>query len=352
MLTMEFSSFWDIIAIPFGYIMQGFNFICGGNYVLSLFLFALVVKVLTLPLSIKQQKNMIKGAALRPKMMLIEKKYAGRRDQPTLQKKQQEMMELQQREGYSPLAGCLPLLIQFPILIALYRIIRMPLKYVCNLKDQVIVDLFNNHKSLLPDGDKLEVVEKLKRIPSYSQIDMVSLYNRDSSLIEGILDPEKLPNFNLFGRLNLGVKPSFSPEEPILWWLILIPVLCCALSYLSMWIGRKVNKNSLENVQQSDPSQRASSMMMNLTMPLMSLWIAFIAPAAVGIYWIYTSLLGILQTLLLAKIMPLPQYTEEEIRTIQRAMKEQKQERNVVGRSVDANGKPKSLHYADDEDEY
>lgn len=350
MLNMQFSTFWDIFAIPFGYVMQGFNFICRGNYLLSLLLFALVVKLLTLPFAIKQQKNQIKGAMLRPKMMLIEKKYAGRNDRPTLQKKQQEMMELQQKEGFSPLSGCFPLLIQFPIIIALYRIIRMPLKYVCNLADAVIVSLYN---TLNPEA----TVEKLGKIPGDAQIEMIGQLHQNPSLLDGTgLSVDKLPNFNVFGGIDLGLKPSFTQADRINLWLIAIPVLCAVLSYLSMWISRKLNDTGMNgaNAAASDPGQKVSMTIMNLMMPLMSGWIAFITPGAVGVYWVYTSLLAIAQTVILAKVMPLPRYTDEQIREIQRAMKNQKgnPDRGIVGSSVDENGKPKSLHYIDDEDEY
>ena len=89
----------DIIYIPFGYVMKFFCSFTNNNYAISLLLFALLMKLVLLPFSIKQQKNQIKGAALRPKMMAIEKKYAGRNDKATLQKKQNELMELQQKEG-------------------------------------------------------------------------------------------------------------------------------------------------------------------------------------------------------------------------------------------------------------
>lgn len=343
MLRMNFSGFWDIFAYPFGYVMQGLNYVCRGNYVLSLLLFALVVKLVTLPMAIKQQKNSIKGAALRPKMMLIEKKYAGRTDQKTLRKKQEELMELQQREGYSPFSGCLPMLIQFPIIIALYRIIRFPLKYICNLSNEVISNLHKVHYGEAAAYDAIGTAR---------QIEMINRLNQTGEAPEGIV--RFLPDFNLFGHLNLGLTPSFKVgDDRVNLWLLLIPVLCCALSYLSMWIGRKLNDNGMAQLQSQTPEQKSSMTIMNLVMPLMSLWIAFITPAAVGLYWIYTSLFGVLQTVLLAKLMPLPTYTEEEIREIQRAMKNQKgQPRTVVGTSVDENGKPKSLHYEDDDDEY
>lgn len=352
MLSMNFSSFWDIFAIPFGYVMQFFNKISGGHYLISLFLFALAIKLITLPFGIKQQKTQIKGAMLRPKMMMIEKKYAGRNDRVTQQKKQQEMMELQQKEGYSPLSGCLPLLIQFPILIALYRIIRMPLKYCVGLADAVVLKLYN---ALYPD----HVVETFKKIPDAAHIEMIGQLKEQPDVLREIagIGVEKLPNYNIFGKINLGLRPAFNVAEKLdgnKWnlFLLIIPFLCGGLALLTTWLSRKLNDNGLN--QQMAQQQKTSMFLMNITMPLLQLWIAFGVSGAVGIYWVYTSILGIIQILVLAKVMPLPKYTDEEIRMMQREMKKNggPGQRTITGTSVDENGKPKSLHYVDDDDEY
>ena len=352
MLSMNFSSFWDIFAIPFGYVMQFFNKISGGHYLISLFLFALAIKLITLPFGIKQQKTQIKGAMLRPKMMMIEKKYAGRNDRVTQQKKQQEMMELQQKEGYSPLSGCLPLLIQFPILIALYRIIRMPLKYCVGLTDDVVRNLYN---ALYPD----HVVEAFKKIPDAAHIEMIGQLKEQPDVLREIagIGVEKLPNYNIFGKINLGLRPAFNVAEKLdgnKWnlFLLIIPFLCAGLALLTTWLSRKLNDNGLN--QQMAQQQKTSMFLMNITMPLLQLWIAFGVSGAVGVYWVYTSILGIIQILVLAKVMPLPKYTDEEIRMMQREMKKNggPGQRTITGTSVDENGKPKSLHYVDDDDEY
>ena len=93
-----------------GTMLFWFSSLFGGKYVFGLLIYALLFKLLFLPFSIKQQKNQIKMAQLTPKIELIKAKYRGRTDQVTMQKQQQEIMELQQKEGYSPLSGCLPLL--------------------------------------------------------------------------------------------------------------------------------------------------------------------------------------------------------------------------------------------------
>ena len=349
---MNFSSFWDIFAIPFGYVMQFFNKISGGHYLISLFLFALAIKLVTLPFGIKQQKTQIKGAMLRPKMMMIEKKYAGRNDRVTLKKKQDELMELQQKEGYSPLSGCLPLLIQFPILIALYRIIRMPLKYCVGLADSVVLTLYN---TLYPDN----VAEAFKKIPDTAHIEMIGQLREQPDLLQEIagIGVDKLPNYNIFGKINLGLNPAFNVAEKLdgnKWnlFLLIIPFLCAGLALLTTWLSRKFNDNGLN--QQMAQQQKTSMFLMNIMMPLLQLWIAFRVSGAVGVYWVYTSVLGIVQMLILAKVMPLPKYTDEEIRMMQREMKKNggPTDRSITGTSVDENGKPKSLHYVDDDDEY
>ncbi len=343
---MDFSSFWDIIAIPFGYVMQFFNWLCGGHYLLSLLLFAIAVKLVTLPLSINQQKSQIKMAQLRPKMMLIEKKYAGSNSQAAQRKKQEEIMELQQKEGYNPLSGCLPLLIQFPVIIALYRIIRMPLKYLCKLSDATIVDLYNK---LHPDA----LVQKFDKIPD--QFSFIAELRQDPSLLEGTgIGVEQLPNFTTWG-IDFGQTPKLKFwEMGVNGWMILIPVLCGVLAYLSTFIMRKLNGNDPATAQQT-PEQKSSMTIMNLMMPLMSVWICFITSGAIGVYWIYTSVLGIVQNVIMAKVMPIPRYTPEQIAEIQKAMRKKGKgaagnpAREAISSRVDQDGRPRSLHNEGDD---
>ena len=278
-------SFIEIISWPFAKLLWLFNFT--GSYAVALLLFAIVVKVILLPMSIKQQKTQIKGAKLRPKMAAIEKKYAGRTDQKTLQRKQQEMMALQQEEGYSPLSGCLPLLIQLPIIIILYNIIQNPLTHLCSFSDETILDL---SKLLFPTAEaqasQLSILAEAQRIGG-AGIDAAQW-----SLMENI-------NLNLFG-LNMGVTPSLS------WtWYLLIPIFTALSSYASMKISRKLmGQNPAMQAQSGDA--RTSNIIMDLMMPLMSLWFAFKLPALLGIYWIYQSILGVIQQYILSKAMPLP----------------------------------------------
>ena len=131
------------IALPFGYLMK---FCCwispGHNYIVALIFFTIIIQVLLcLIFGIKQQKNMQKQARLAPKAAAIRKKYAGRNDNVTKQKMQQEIMALYSENGYSPMGGCLPMLIQLPIVMSLYYVVVYPMQYICLLGKDVISNM-------------------------------------------------------------------------------------------------------------------------------------------------------------------------------------------------------------------
>ena len=306
-----------------------------GSYAIALLIYALLFKILFLPFSIKQQKNQIAMAKLRPKIAIIEKKYAGRNDQVTLRKKQEEIMELQQKEGYSVFSGCLPLLLQLPIIIFLYNVIRSPLSFICKLEDAVIETAYRA-VTVIEEGATVAV----------SSIDQIKLISSINTYLAGGGDASKLgfdtsviPDFTLFG-FDLAATPSFSPFT----WLVIIPFLAAAASWLSMILTRKWSGTAQA---MGDDQTQMSMRMMDITMPLLTLWMAFSFSGMLGLYWVYQSLLGILQSFILMKLMPLPKFTEEEIKEMQKAEKaRQKAERSAAK----AQPKYKSLHYIDDDD--
>ena len=321
----------------FGNILNLFNS-WTGNYMLALLLFALMVKILLLPLSIMQQKNQIKGAKLRPKMLLIEKKYAGRNDQITLKKKQAEIMELQQKEGYSAFSGCLPLLIQFPVIIILYRVIQKPLSYVSHFGSELLAKL----------------AEAVGYTSSYSasEIGLISAIKQNMDAAQTAFTEagetgalaDVLPKMSFFGA-DLTLKPYF--------WsiLLLIPVLNFGFGVLTMKLSKKLNGNMAQMTAQTQ-DQKISGGIMEWMMPVVSLWFAFILPSALGVYWIYQSVLSILQMLILAKVMPMPKYTDEEMEQILKALKKQQVERPAYTGSTYSGDRPRSLHHIDDDDDF
>jgi YidC/Oxa1 family membrane protein insertase len=318
--------------------LEFFSNITGGSYALALLLYALVFKIVFLPFTIKQQKNQIAMAKLTPKIQLIKAKYKGRTDQVTMRKQQEEIMALQQQEGYSPLSGCLPLLLQMPLIIFLYNVIRNPLSYIAKASEEAIVAVYNAVNNL--------VGEAAFTIESFSKIDQITLAGqvKDFAGAADILGAETLarvPNFTLFGQ-NLAATPSLSNFS----WLVIIPVLAAASQWFTMWITRKINGQPGQ-LQDSDAQSQVSMKMMDLMMPAMTLFLAFSFSGMLGIYWVYQSLLSILQTIIMSKVMPLPKYTEAEIKAMRKAEKEvEKAQRQAIK----SQPKYKSLHYIDEDD--
>ena len=321
----------EIISWPFAKLLWLFNFT--GNYAIAIFFFAIVVKLVTLPLSIKQQKTQIKGAKLRPKMAAIEKKYAGRTDRKTLEKKQKELMDLQQEEGYSPLSGCLPMLVQLPIIIILYNIIQNPLTHILGFEDAFV------NANIHPFIPAEACSTQLKTLSAFFSLDQATL----SQMAPDVVEKLQSINLNMFG-LNLGVVPG-----EVYGWYIIIPVLTAVFSFLSSKITRKLMGQNPALQQPAQGDARTSNILMDLMMPLMSLWFAFKLPALLGIYWIYQSVLGVLQQYILNRAMPLPTYTEEEIRAILKAEKERANANRAAMRRNERD--ERSLHHIDDDDD-
>ena len=314
-----------------------------GSYAIALLFYALIFKILFLPFSIKQQKNQIKMATLTPKIEQIKAKYKGSRSQTAQQDMQKEIMDLQQKEGYSPFSGCLPLLIQFPLIIWLYNVIRNPLSYIAKFSKEAIVSL-QNAIATVNDGIEAIGIENFKSI---DQIKLISQINASDPVIFSDLgvDLSLIPNFNLFG-INLAETPAFnligkSPEG----WLILIPILAAVSSWLSMFLMRKWNPNPASAT--ADEQSQASMKMMDLMMPAMSLFIAFGFSGMLGVYWIYQSAISILQSFILSRVMPMPTFSEEELKEMKKA---QKAAEKAQKEALKAQPKVRSLHYIDADD--
>ena len=303
-----------------------------GYYVLGIFFYALLFKIVLIPFTIKQQKNQIAMAKLTPKIELIKAKYRGRTDQVTMQKQQQEILELQQAEGYNPLSGCLPLLIQMPIIIFLYKVIRNPLSYICKFSDDVVVAINN---IVIGDGKEFAAIDQLTLASKINSFSGEGLEAYADQLVN-------LPKITLFGGIDLGARPMDA-----FGWLWLVPIIAAVLTWLSMFLSRKWNGSTNVAQEQQNPQMQQTTKMMDLMMPGMTLFMAFGFSGMMGVYWIYQSALGILQTYLMSKFMPIPKYTEEELKAMKKAQKQaEKAQRQVLK----AQPKYRSLHYIDEDD--
>ena len=272
------NSVFDIINVPLGYLFKWIYYVV-GNYGWTIILFTLIMKLILFPLTLKQQRSMKKTQAIQPKLAKIQEKY--KYDQEKLN---QETMKLYQEAGVNPMGGCLPMLIQFPILIALYNIIRKPISYVMMLSNDVIMQIYERING--------------SAAADFSRIDQIDLANKMRGSFDKVgefISSHDLINFDFFG-FNLSVTPTLQYISEH-WIYVLIPIVAGGTTFLVSHIS---NKMSGMASQENNPT--ASSMkVMNYLFPLMTAWFAVTLPAGLGLYWTVSNLFQILQMYLMNK---------------------------------------------------
>ena len=331
-----------------------------GSFILGTVYFAIALEILMIPLGIHQQKNSRKQAKLRPREMAIRNKYKGRNDQATQQKVNQEIQELYTKEGYSPMAGCLPLLITLPFLMFLYYIVIDPMTYMMGASEGLTSAFLTFADApaaagglglvLTSDRGTIEVLSLIREsgISLDGLADFAYLANGSDCLaaLEGMA--ERIPDFNLLG-LNMGLAPGFETRDQLI--LLFMPVLTFVVYWGSGKISRKFTFQPMQNGDQKDPAQGCSNNMMNIMMPAMSAWFTFMVPAAVGLYWMFKSIISTVKQFILFKVMPLPTFTEEDYKAAERELAG-KDKNKPVKRDPNTPKNPnvRSLHHIDDED--
>ncbi len=350
--TKSDGGFFAVLLTGIGAVLRWItNTLCFGSYFFGICLFAVIIEVLMLPFAIKQQKNSIRQAKLRPKEMAIRNKYKGRNDQVTMQKMQQEIQEFYQRENFSPYSGCLPLLIQLPIIMALYSIIIDPLHYVLGQGAGISTALetfattaraaggaglsFGNN------GGTIAILSAIKQGElSLGGIADFAFFSNGGDVLNSLNSiVNVIPNFNI-GGVNFGLTPTAGH-----WVLFLVPVLTFVTYFGTSKLNRKFMYQPAANDGADARQVACSNSMMDITMPAMSTVFTFMVPALVGVYWIFRSLVGLLKQFIISRAMPLPTFTEEDYKAAEREMKG----KHTVKKSNNV-GKVRSLHHIDDED--
>lgn len=286
---------WAAITKPFAWLMvKLYEFT--GNYGVSVILFALVVNLVLTPFMAKSKKGMMRTSRLQPQMQELQRRHEG-----NPQKLNQEMQKLYQENGASPMSGCLWSLIPFPILIALYSVIRQPLTRMMFVAQEVVdaVQTFFVDSGLYTIPAKQDAYYEIK-LANLAHEHWDELQAALAGKLEGLLNID----FGFIG-LNLGSQPEWNFMFNTDWsdvsvWLpalglFLIPFISAFLSWVSMKIS---------NASQPQANEQAAASMksMNIMMPLMSVWICFVMPAAMGIYWIANSVFGMTRDFILTKV--------------------------------------------------
>ena len=301
-----------------------------ANVGVAIILFTIVIYLLLLPLTIKQQKFSKLQAKMQPELQEIQKKYKNKKDQDSQMAMNQETQAVYAKYGVSPTGSCVQLLIQMPILFALYRVIYSIPAYVPMVKN-VFSGLVTK---LLGEADAAEVIQGFKSAsmftkqfsneaftsgdPTYVSNTYIDVLNRASSNDWATL-LEKFPNLssditatmnNLKGYNNfLGINVGYSPANTITnafesksYLIIIVAVLIPLLSAITQWINVKLTPNANANNGNDQADQMAATMKgMNTFMPIFSAVMCFTLPAGMGIYWIAGSVVRSIQQVAINK---------------------------------------------------
>ncbi|MCI7741937.1 MAG: membrane protein insertase YidC [Clostridiales bacterium] len=324
---------WATITKPFAWLMVKLYELT-GNYGIAVILFALAVNLVLTPFMAKSKKSMMRSTRLQPRIQELQKRHEG-----NPQKLNQEMQNLYREEGVNPMSGCLWSLIPFPILIALYSVIRQPITRMMFAAQDVVTTL-----------QEYFVANGLYTVPAkadaYVEIKLANLahehWDAVTADLAGKIDGLLNVDFGFLG-LNLGAQPRWNFFVSTDWsdvsvWLpalglFLIPFISAALSWLSMKISNMSNP-------QQDAQTQASMKTMNLMMPLMSIWICFVMPAAMGIYWIANSVFGMVRDFALTKVYKRKLDKEDAERQAMRSAREKElEEKRLETERLRAEGK-------------
>ena len=278
------------------------------NVALTIILFTLIANLLMLPLTIKQQRYSRVSSLVTPEIQKINKKYKGKTDEVSQRRMQAETMEVYKKYGASPSSGCLPLLISFPILLALYRIIYNIPSYVNSIHDLflTIADPISHTTGGADIMDGLikelgitvskfdfnnveKIIDALNGVKTTGWDTVANAFASNPDVVQAINSvKDTIININSMpGGLNVMDAPvHFSQGVAGIFPGILIPILAGVSQYVSVKITTPKNNNAAVS-QENDMAQ--SMKMMNMIMPLFSVWICFTLPAGVGLYWVCNS---------------------------------------------------------------
>ena len=290
---------FEFFANIFGCLLQ-FLYTLVNNYGLAIILFTLIIKLLLLPLSIKQQKTMKKSSELQEKVKVMQFKY--KNDPEKLNK---EMMNLYKTENVSPFSGCLTSIIQMLLLLSIFYLVRSPLTFMEKIPQENI----NTYIQQLKDEGK--VISNV-----YPEIDLI----RETELLK-----EKNPEDQFIEKTNikmnfLGLDLSKIPQQNMTDYTVyIIPVLYILSSFISIRITtakqqkdkedkklKNIDGNTGKEIKEENNEMDAvmqTNKMMSWFVPIMSISIAFIAPLGLALYWLISNILMIAERLIIDKVV-------------------------------------------------
>lgn len=278
---MEIFNFFGSI---FGYLLWAAYYLV-NNFGIAIIIFTLVFKIVLFPSSVKQQKSMAANAKLQAKQKAIQEKYANDK-----QKYNEELQKLYEKENISPFGGCLTSLLPMVIMLGIYYAVVRPLTNVLHISKDAVAAL-SDYVNTIP-GISINTSGSI-----YYQIDLLRIFNNisDHSAIKEILTGDEIEKIqSLTGGFNFMGLDLLSTPKVVGGWLLLIPILCLVTSVGTQIFTMFMKGNPMSN-------QQGCMKYMFIALPMFTAWIAYTVPAAVGFYWIWSTLFGFVQTLIMNK---------------------------------------------------
>ena len=299
------------ICVPFAWLVRLFYNLT-NSYGVALILFTLVIKLIMLPFQMKSKKSMMRMSRVSGQMQDLQKRYA--KNQAKLQ---EEMQKLYEEEGANPMSGCLWSFLPLPILMALYSIIRQPITHFMMLSKDVLQTVVQSVADAGVDLTNIVMMDKatgapalkdgLYQMAAYGQINLVKAVQE-----MGLSTPDGWFNVNYkFLGLDLTATPWEYVKSFTFTWAVIGVILIPILAGLSQFVFSKL---TMKTQPQADAAGGASMKSMMYMMPLFSVYIAFIMPAALGVYWIAQSVFSLIQEAILNKTLSAKMEAEEEAR--------------------------------------
>ena len=294
----------DIIRIPFGYVLD-FLYQLTTNYGVALILFAIIVRLVLIPVNAKSKKSMMKMSRLQPRIQEIQRKYENDK-----QKQQEAIAQLQKEEGASMgCGGCLWSLVPLFIMLPLYHVVRQPLVYMLHESAEAADSIVALIKELRPEAfgsnNYYDQLVAVSHMGDFAQ----QILDRGIAVSERALEGL---NFS-FLSIDLNQIPNWKVWTWDKWtWNaiggVLIPLLSAGSQVLQMWISQKTNNSVITNkdgIQDKEAAKNSQSAqqtkMMMWMMPLMSLWIGFTVPCALSLYWLVGGLVSMVENIIMTK---------------------------------------------------
>ena len=313
--------FGTLIARPFGWVFWAILQLI-NNYGVALILFSLIVKIILYPLQYKGKKGMLAQQRLQPKIKDIEARYKNDRNAYNA-----ALQELYSQNGISPMSGCLPTLLIFPVMIGLYRVIRQPLSYVFGVAKDALTELINE----LSAGSADAAAALAGMADGTTPVNEITMMKYLPETSQYFIDMK-------FLGLDLTQTPQFKFD-----WLVILPILSGVTALLMSILSQKMQEKTL-GTQTTD--QNRNTKMLLYTMPLISVIIGFTLPAGLTVYWIANNVLGIAQEYLLQlqmrRLMRKTEEKEAAEEAVARAAKDEARDRNrEVQKTIASGGKKK-----------